>query len=202
MGRKPVQKKRVDDPELKVQWVQTLSQIYLQNGLLKFTMDEIAGKIGVSKATLYKYYRSKEDILEDVVRYKIQEIELFEASLKDDEITFTERYFEVIKQASIMLAEISNRFLAEAKLKHPDLWDKVRRFQDRALEVAERFYQKGIEANILRDINPKILALTDKMFIRSVADDYFLQEHNISVREAFDAYFLMKSKGIFRNSED
>ena len=198
MGRKPVSKLRADDPQLKMQWVAVLTQIYLRNGFARFTMDEIASKLGVSKATLYKYFSSKEEILEEVVRYKIREREIFEGGLRDDEITFSERYFELIKTASIMLAEISNRFLIEAKQKHPDLWEKVRRFQDRAFEVAERFYQKGIDAGIMNDINPRLLALTDKMFIRTVADEGFLEEYNLSIREAFDGYFLMKSRGIFR----
>ncbi len=86
----------------------------------------------------------------------------------------------------------------KTKKKHPELFDKIHAFQDQALEVAEQFYKRGIEAGIINDINPKILALTDKMFIRSVSNPRFLEEYNISLQEAFDAYFLMKSKGIFK----
>jgi AcrR family transcriptional regulator len=197
MGRKPIEKDRADDPQLKETWIASLTSVYLQNGLLKFTMDEIANKLGISKATLYKYFSSKEEILDAVVLHKIKEIEVFEPFLGDDQITFSERYFEIIKTASIMLAEISPRFLSDARSKHPELWEKVRQFQDRALEVAEKFYQKGIDAGIMNNISPRLLALTDKMFIRSVSDAKFLEEYNISLKEAFDGYFAMKSKGIF-----
>ena len=161
-------------------------------------MDDIAAKLGISKATLYKYFASREDILDEVVRMRIAEIEVFEEHLADDKITFTERYFEVIKNASFMLAEMSNQFLLDAKHLYPDLWDKMRTFQDRALFVVEEFYKKGIEAGIMNDINPRLLALTDKMFIRYVSDEKFLDEYDISLKEAFDNFFLMKSHGIFR----
>lgn len=198
MGRKPVDKERIDDPELKSCWIKQLAPIYLRNGLTRFTMDDIASKLGISKATLYKYYASREEILDDVVQRRIEEIECLEGDLTDDKIAFTLRFFDVIKQASVMLAEMSNHFLADTRQLYPDLWEKMRDFQDRALFVAEEFYKKGIEAGIMNDINPRLLALTDKMFIRSVADDRFLDDYNISLQEAFDGFFEMKSHGIFK----
>jgi len=197
MGRKPVDKERLDDPELKNSWIKELSELYLKNGLTKFTMDEIAAKLGISKATLYKYFTSKEEILAEIVRFKILEIEAFEHYLMDDEMAFSERYFEVIKTASAMLAEVSIKFLVETKQKHPELWEKMRDFQDRALAAAEKFYTRGMEAGIIYPQNPKILALSDKMFIQAVSNPKFLEGHDISFKEALDGFFTMKSKGIF-----
>ena len=37
MGRKPVDKERLDDPELKAEWIKQLSSVYLRNGLTKWT---------------------------------------------------------------------------------------------------------------------------------------------------------------------
>ncbi|MCP4440214.1 MAG: TetR/AcrR family transcriptional regulator [Aureispira sp.] len=198
MGRKPLDKERVDDPHIKAAWVQDLATVYLQNGLSKFTMDEIAHKLGVSKATLYKYFSSKDEIIKEVVQFKIKEIQVFEEDLADEKITFSERYFDVIKRASMLLAEISGQFLVDAKHKHPVLWERMSFFQDRALYAAEKFYQHGIEAGIMNDINPRVLALTDKMFIQAVSNPKFLTEYGVSLKEALDGYFLMKSKGIFK----
>ena len=74
MGRKPVDKERIDDPELKATWISRLAPVYLRNGLTRFTMDDIASKLGISKATLYKYYASREEILDDVVQRRIEEL--------------------------------------------------------------------------------------------------------------------------------
>jgi AcrR family transcriptional regulator len=198
MGRRPVDKERIDDPELKSDWIKQLAPVYLRNGLNKFTMDDIASKLGISKATLYKYYSSREEILDDVVQKRITDIELLEEDLKDDKITFTKRYFETIKKASIMLAEMSNNFLADTRQLYPELWEKMRNFQNRAFIVAETFYKKGIEAGIMNDINPKILALTDKMLIAALSDERFLGDADISLQNVFDGYFEMKSNGIFK----
>jgi len=198
MGRKPLDKIRVDDPYIKDAWVKELATLYLQHGLGKFTMDEIAKKLNISKATLYKYFSSKDEIIDAVVQYKIKEIVTFEELLADKNIDFSERFFDIIKTASILLAEISGQFLQDTKAKHPELFVKMDRFSDRALYAAEKFYQQGIEAGVLHNIDPTVLALTDKMFIQAVSNPKFLQEYGISLKEAFDNYFLMKSKGIFK----
>lgn len=198
MGRKPLDKERVDDPEVKEAWIKELAVLYLQHGLGKFTMDKISKKLAISKATLYKYFSSKEEIIDAVVQFKIQEIVAFEELLADENIDFTARFFDIIKIASIMLAEISGQFLHDTKLKHPELFTKMNAFSDRALYAAEKFYQQGIEAGVLNDLDPKILALTDKIFIQAVSNPKFLKEHGVSIKEAFDHYFLMKSNGIFK----
>jgi AcrR family transcriptional regulator len=198
MGRKPLNKERVDDPHTKELWVKELATLYLQHGTGKFTMNTIAQKLGVSKATLYKYFASKDEIVADVVRYKSNEIAAYEELLEDSHIDFSERFFDILKNASILLAEISITFLHDTKSKHPELFISLSNFQDRALYAAEHFYQRGIQAGVINNINPKVLALTDKMFILAVSKPKFLQEHGISIKEAFDSYFEMKSKGIFK----
>jgi AcrR family transcriptional regulator len=199
MGRKPVDKERFDAPELKKAWIKRIASLFLQQGFTIFTMDEISARLRVSKATLYKYYASKEVILDAVVRYKIEEIEAFEPLLQDNQIGFTERYFDVIKAASLTLAEFSSQFVQDIKQKYPELWEKIHSFQDRALSAAQKFYQHGIDKGIMHaNLNPHLLALTDKIFIYAAANPNFLKEHNISLEEAFDGFFQMKSKGIFK----
>lgn len=200
MGRKPVDKERFDAPELKKAWIRRISTLFLQQGFTIFTMDEIAARLRVSKATLYKYYSSKEAILDEVVRYKIAQIEAFEPQLEDAQLGFTNRYFDVIKAASLTLAEFSSQFVQDIKQKYPELWDKINQFQVRALTAAEKFYRHGIESGIMHEgLNPHILALTDKIFIYAAANPNFLREHNVTLEEAFDGFFQMKSKGIFKH---
>lgn len=198
MGRKPLDKKRIDDPTTKEVWIREIANLYLQYGIDKFTMDTIAAKLNISKATLYKYFSSKNEIIDEIVKFKIEEIITFEELLADDKINFNERFFEIIKEASITLAEISGRFLHDTKHKYPELYEKMHAFQDRALYAAERFYKQGMELGMLKAGDPKLLALTDKIFIQGVSSPKFLKEHGISAKEAFDNYFQLKSKGIYK----
>ena len=42
-------------------------EVFAQNGYLGTSMNDIAGQLGFTKAALYKYYSSKQEILEKIV---------------------------------------------------------------------------------------------------------------------------------------
>ena len=43
-------------------------EVFAQNGYLGTSMNDIAGQLGFTKAALYKYYSSKQEILEKIVK--------------------------------------------------------------------------------------------------------------------------------------
>lgn len=198
MGRKPSDKIRLENPQLRRKWVKQLSTVYLGEGLRNHSMDDIAALLGISKATLYKHFSSRQEILEDMVRLKLEELSVFESHLRDESVPFQERYFNAIQSASLLLAGISNQFLLEVKDMHNELWGGIKEFQDYALHLAREFYRSGVEQGILHDLDPAFLAVVDRMFIRAVSDPQFLIENNLELHSAFEQYFLMKSKGIFK----
>jgi len=56
--------------EKKIKILNISRQIFARYGFTKTTMDDIAQAIGMKKGSLYYYYKSKEDIIEDVIRYE------------------------------------------------------------------------------------------------------------------------------------
>jgi len=75
------------------------------------TMATIAQKAGVSKATFYKHYHSKEALLADAVDLKIEQISRFATLLFDEHESYLNRYANALQTASEELAGISNNFL-------------------------------------------------------------------------------------------
>jgi len=54
--------------------LQAAATLFAQFSLKKVTVDEIAKKASVSKATIYKYYDSKEDVFDQVVKTESQQL--------------------------------------------------------------------------------------------------------------------------------
>ncbi len=199
MGRKPKDKERVNDPETRKKWIELLTPVYMKNGLRKFTMDDISIKLGISKATIYKHFASRTEILEAVVNHKIIEIAAFEADTMDLEMPYKQRYQNAIRRASIHLAGISNEFLLDLRELYPEQWNRLQSLQYFAAERAKSFYEEGIEQGFLHDsFDPAWLAVTDKIFIMGLSNPQFLIENNLTLQKAVEDYFLMKSKGIFK----
>lgn len=196
MGRKPIKKKRIDAPEQKKEWVKVLTPIYMRQGLKKMNMDEVSKSLGISKATLYKYFSSREEIIEFALETKLDEIGSFKNKLFDENLSFQERYFNAIFVFFNGIAGVSNTFLSDLKHLYPKIWKKVEFFREYTVSMLKLFYQNAIEAGIIKAVNPHMLVLNDKQFFDLISDPDFLTEQNISLQEAFKDYFTIRISGI------
>lgn len=70
-------KAKADTPEyaeVRQQMVDAAIEIIAKNGFSKFRFDELADKIGYNRATLYRYFDSKEELMTAVMMTLMQEI--------------------------------------------------------------------------------------------------------------------------------
>ena len=80
--------------------------VFAQKGFAAARLDEIARRAGVSKGTLYLYFKDKEDLFRAVVRDTVApNIEVIRASLAGAEMTFA----DVIRLFLPRFAEITGR---------------------------------------------------------------------------------------------
>lgn len=161
-------------------------------------MDAVASELGVSKATLYKHFRSREEILDLALLLKLAEIRRYQAKLSDPTLPYLERFLEALQIASSELTSISTLFLADLNAMHPNVFQRVRHFMDEALAALGAFYEEGIRRGELIQVPAAVLVLTDELFFAKLADPDFLQARGLSVQEALDAYFMLKFGGMFR----
>ena len=75
------QKNNTGWDEKKIQILNVSREIFARFGFSKSTMDDIARAMGMKKGSLYYYYKSKEDIIRDVIRF---ESEHFLKALKEE----------------------------------------------------------------------------------------------------------------------
>jgi AcrR family transcriptional regulator len=64
---------RVRTEEKRRDIVKVASELFMENGFDRTSMSMISEKVGGSKATLYGYFRSKEEILQEVLVYDVTE---------------------------------------------------------------------------------------------------------------------------------
>ncbi len=75
--------------------IRSAKERFARYGLKKTSMDNIAADLRMGKATLYYYYRSKEEIYNAVVKHEFDEFQKALVQLeKDKEKSFKEKLFE------------------------------------------------------------------------------------------------------------
>lgn len=102
--RKPRWQRRAEDRPREI--CTAALDVFAEKGFAAARLDEIARRAGVSKGTLYLYFKDKEDLFRAVVRDTVApNIEVIRASLAGAEMTFT----EVIRLFLPRFAEITGR---------------------------------------------------------------------------------------------
>ena len=198
MGRKPIDKVRIDNPELREDWVRQIAPHFFLKGLETFNMNEISTLLDVSKATLYKHYATHLEVLEEMVDMRVSHVAEFDMTLFDGNLPYWERYREAMFFVSDNLADVSAVFLANLREQYPYLHDRMRVLEHFVIDRLTVFYQQGIAEGIIGDYDPHFLAVSDHQFILQVCEPQFLQENNLTLQASIHAYFQIKLKGIFK----
>ena len=102
--RKPRWQRRAEDRPREI--CTAALDVFAEKGFAAARLDEIARRAGVSKGTLYLYFKDKEDLFRAVVRDTVApNIEVIRASLAGAEMTFA----DVIRLFLPRFAEITGR---------------------------------------------------------------------------------------------
>lgn len=200
MGRNAVQKERNANPKKRDLYIFKLTETFKKHGLKKYSMDSIAAELKVSKATLYHYFSSKDEMIEIVLLRVIGQLSDFERISKDETLAFETRLYRILELFSETMTDISNIFLADLQDGYPKLWKQVQVFIEYVTEVLTDFYNAGKKAGVFTDIHTAILVMSDRMFFNAISDVDFLRKNNITLRTAFDEYFRMKCFGFIQPS--
>ncbi|MEM0997808.1 MAG: TetR/AcrR family transcriptional regulator [Bacteroidota bacterium] len=202
MGRKAIDKARTVNPGKQRQMAEKLLPLIEGRKLEGLTMDDLAEMLGRSKATIYKYFRSREELFDLALTLKLERIQDFLPLLQNADLPYLDRYFQALELLSRHLSTISNDFLADLQRLFPRLWEKIEMLQALAGRILHGYYQEGVERGILEPIHPAVLVLSDRFLFQALSDPQFLADHQLTIQEAFAAYFKMKFFGIVRREGD
>lgn len=163
------------------------------------TMDDWAVAVEKSKATLYAYFKSKEEMVEAALAVKLQNIQAFEGPLQDTSRSYVQRYSDAFELISPQLGEISVLFLSDLRTEFPKQMAIVETFLNYVGKVLGEFYQEGFQAGAFREVSIPMLVQMDQLFFQQLTDPKFLQGAGISLKEAVTYFIELKFQGLLRH---
>lgn len=199
MGRRSLQKDRIENLDKKAEWAEKAFPILQERGLKGLNMDQLAQEIGISKATLYKYFRSREELVELIVNQRISAMRDFVLVLNDQSIPYPIRYEKCMSLVAGAMEGVSNTFLGDVKEAYPRIFKMLDDLIEFSLKVLENYYSQGIENGFLEAVNPALLAHTDRFLFQTLTDPDFLQANDLTVKDAFYQYFRIKFLGVLKS---
>ena len=127
--------------------------LVLERGFLRTTADDIAAELGMSKATLYRTFRSKEDILRAVVRTIMEEILAgVETLLRDRSRGFIEKMVALLSHLAREMSQFGPGFVRDIQKGAPAVWKEIHDF--RQVKILRNFrivLESGLREGYFRD---------------------------------------------------
>ncbi|CAG9613338.1 hypothetical protein BACCIP111899_02553 [Bacillus rhizoplanae] len=165
---------------------------------MKFTMDDLANRIGVNKRYLYQHFSSKAEILELIIDQSLSEFdEKTEQIMNNTSLSLIEK----IRQICTVLPNFEFydfKVLEQMKRYYPEQWTKV----NDALsewEALRLLLEEGIQQGELIEINTTLAVKLIIDATNSIFDQRFYMENNITLPEALSSIVDVLLFGLVKN---
>lgn len=140
---------------------------------LKFTMDDIANLLSISKKTIYTVFEGKDKLLLAMVDYVFDSIKESEKEIMENETMDTlEKLHAVLGVLPEGYKEIDLKQLYPLKEKYPKIYRQVEKRLETGWESTISLLEKGIEEGIIRPIKIPIF----KMMMESALEQFFQRD--------------------------
>lgn len=175
--------------EKKLHIIQNVGLMYLKYGIRGVTMDDVATEFGVSKKTLYQFFKDKKDLVSEVVDYYLEnplcDLRIQEAENAIDNI------FAIRQHVANILKVYNNNVEFDLKKQYPELYKKVHDAKrQKIFENMMENLKQGISQGMYRtDIDPIFIAkLQIGRMLYTLNPEYkIFEEYEVNSLSFFDS---------------
>ena len=173
-------------------YVKKLTNVIRTQGFLSLTIQDIAHMMNLSRASLYNYFSSKEDIMMELNNFCISYIAEAGQTISNEELSYPLRLQKVFEQAVFSAVYASDIYLNELKRSCPHLYEKKMQSRKEQLSAIHSFYRNGMKAGVFNELNSAILIIQDETVLRKLVNTSFLMEEELSLKQALYDYYKAK----------
>ncbi|AZB41001.1 TetR/AcrR family transcriptional regulator [Bacillus sp. FJAT-42376] len=187
--------RKLDDEqreEMRTSYAKKLMNVMRIQGFSKMKIQDMTQLINVSKATLYNYFSSKEEIIQKVGEVFTDYSKEVDETLLNKEISYTYRFQKVFQQAALSAIYSSEIFMRDLRQSCPDVYQEITAGRKWRENHIKDFYEEGIREGVFHPVNPSLLIMQDEAAFKRLLSPAFLMEEGISVKRALYDYYEIK----------
>ena len=166
---------------------------------LKFTMDDIARELAISKKTIYMVFADKESLFLAMVDYMFDHIKESEAAVVQDmSLSTKEKIKKILGVMPEGYKEVDFRQLYLLRERYPAIYKRVEERLETGWETSIALIEQGIAEGVIRPVRIPLL----KMMLEAALEQFFqrdiLLRNQISYQEALTEVVDILVEGIVR----
>ncbi len=125
---------------------------------LKFTMDDIARHVGMSKKTLYEIFRDKDTLFDEMVAHTFSKIKEEERKVLDNpELSIVEKIRKIMIVLPGRYENLNVKQIALLEQKYPKVYRQIQKRLESDWEPTIALLREGMEAGQIRRISIPVL---------------------------------------------
>lgn len=184
--------------EVKERIVQEACRFFLNEGVRRITMDEVARRLGMSKRTIYEHFRDKTELLHSCMLQSFARNDAEIAQLEGNCEHLLEFVLRILDYGSHSVKIINPAFFEDLRLYYPKLYNEMVAYRREAMvDQLRKLIEQGMKGGYFRQGTNA--ALVAKIFMEQMLAmnrrDVFPPEL-FSQSELFETLFLTTIRGI------
>ena len=182
--------------ELRVRILDEAAKLFDRKGI-KFTMDDLARSLAVSKKTIYTVFEDKRSIMTETIdRFFDDALTEEEAILNDDSLGIPDQLKAIIGRVPERYTQNDLAQLYVLKEKYPSVYRHWQRCRENYWEGVCILLKRGIEKGEIRDVKLPVLKTMFQSTIEQFFQDDVLIKNSISYRDALSEVASILVDGI------
>jgi AcrR family transcriptional regulator len=171
---------------------------FMESGITKVTLDEVATELSMSKKTVYKYFPSKDDLLREVVRLMLAGVEREVTAIVNSDEPFERKMTRLLALIGKMVRRVGRQFQVDVQRFAPSLWKEIDTFRrERIFVKVKQMFQQAKQENIFRnDLDVELFYLVFINTAQGIMNPKILSENSFSAEEAFRGIIKIMYEGV------
>jgi AcrR family transcriptional regulator len=167
-------------------------------GFTKVTLDELADGLGISKKTVYKYFPSKDYLLETVVERTLVAASGRVEQIVSSQIDYMDKFHQIWSFLGDLLSRFSKQFQNDLRRTRPELWRRMEEFRrENMLPNITHLFQEGARLGMLKkDVHTDVVVLMFVSTVEGIINPHVLTQHSFSAAEALQNILSVFFEGI------
>ncbi|KQL50104.1 transcriptional regulator [Brevibacillus choshinensis] len=155
---------------------------------MKFSMDDLARRLGISKRTLYEHFSSKVEILETIIEHTFEEAdEKTKRIVEDEAMTLIEKIRAVMMVLPTHYEFYDLRILEQMKRYYPEQYAIVNTQLSDDWAMLRQLIEQGIREGLIINMNVTLMMKLIIDACNSTLDQRFYTKNQITMQQSLEA---------------
>lgn len=170
---------------------------FFSEGFYKTSIDQLARELSISKNTIYKHFRNKDEIVEAIMSEMLVSVSGKVSEIIKSDNDSIHKFVMLMGVLSANIGRFDSRFMKDVQLYTPHIWQKIDTARRKLMfENLSKLIRQGHREKMIKNYPAELVRTVHIGAMTSIANPEFLMNTSLSKSEAIRLAFEIILEGI------